>query len=397
VRTVRFGTFDAESWWRPRHLATLPAAPDPGRAAVAAMDHLLAGLCDADDLLITRHPLPDALRAGLHAAGIDFHHRSVTGPDDAGVEALLVDDRPALDAMAGYRSAEPWAVVPDTARVAEAAGLPAGPPVDVVATVNSKTWSHRLAAKLDLPGAGRLVRSVAGLREAVEATGYDAVVKDPYGVSGRSTLAVSTPGVLRAVARTLSRHPDREVELIVQPRYRVRSDFSGQLRIDPDGSTRVLGVTLLRNDGFRYAGSEPAPPGLVRELAARGYPEVLETVGEQLAAAGYHGPAGVDSMLLTDGTLIPVLEVNARCTLGLLTLRLAERWGVHGHSCRLRQTGVAPGRGLADVVAELDARGTAYRGGARPGIVVLGGGAGRIHYAAVGEVTLETACRSASD
>jgi hypothetical protein len=348
-RTVRFGTFDAERWWRPEHLATLPSAPG-GRPA--ATDELLAGLCDPGDLLITRRPLPDDLRAGLHAAGIEFDHRSVATGDET-VEAAL---RRQPELLAGDVRIEPWAVLPGTPE------FPGRPPVGVVATVNGKAWSHRLVEKLGLPGAGRLVRSIGELERAVEQTGYDAVVKDTYGVSGRATLAVRTPGVLRAITRTLAKQTGREIELLVQPHYQVQDDFSGQLYVDPDGRVRTLGVTLLHNDGFRYAGSEPAPAALTEKLTGLGYPDVLRTVGEQLAAAGYHGPAGVDSMLLTDGTLIPILEVNARCTLGLLTLKLAERWRDRG-TTRLRQAARAPEPG--------------------PGIVLLSTAGARVHYAEV--------------
>jgi hypothetical protein len=82
--SVRLGTFDAESWWRPADLAALPSVggADP---AIGAMDELLAGFCGPGDLLITRHPLAAPIRDGLGTAlgGLRFDHVSL-GDGDAG-------------------------------------------------------------------------------------------------------------------------------------------------------------------------------------------------------------------------------------------------------------------------------------------------------------------------
>src|SRR5690606_19912322 len=107
-----------------------------------------------------------------------------------------------------------------------------------------------------------------------------------------------------------------------------------------------------------------------------------------LADAGYWGPAGVDSMLLTDGTLIPVLEINARRSLGLLSLVLDRRARHHGLRCQLWQADLAvpggrtagagrtngpAGPGVAELCAALRRDRVLYRGGPEPGVTVLSG------------------------
>ncbi|WP_434444008.1 hypothetical protein [Lentzea sp. E54] len=385
-KQVRLGTFDAESRWRPADLANLPSI---GRAGtdhtVAGMDELLAGFCAPGDLLVTRWPMNDVLRSGLAEAGITFDHVWTGGGADGTVESQVARDSTVLDALRGFVGLAPYAVLPDTVALAERLGLTGLPDLGVVAEVNSKTWSNDLVHRLELPGAARRVDSVDGLVAAVSDLDGPAVVKDPYGVSGRGTVEIGTPGVLAAVERFLRRQVagGRRVELLVQEKFLVLHDFSAHLEIHRDGTWVWLGVQAMTNRGFRHLGSGPAWPGLVDEES---YRAMLAPVADAVGATGYSGPACVDSAVLADGRIVPVLEVNARHSLGLLTRRLDERGTLPGLRCHLVQLElvVPPGAGVADLVAALGSA-RCQHGGA--GVTVLSGSAlaapgGRV-YAAV--------------
>ncbi len=347
--TVRFGTFDAEAWWRPDDLAELPSVggSDP---AVGAMDELLLGFCAPDDLLITRYPMhPDLL------AGHSVRHRSVDNPGAGPVERFIDPE------LVHGAEVAPYAVLPDTSRLVGTSV----PPSEVVALVNSKTWSNDLVLELGLPGAGRVVRSPEELVEAVTALEFRALVKDPYGVSGRALLEVSTPGVLRAVSRVL-RKQDRRVELLVQEKLPKLHDFSGHLQLNRDGTAEFLGLQQMTNKGFRHLGSHRPSTALIDESR---YTDSLAGVVDALARAGYWGPVGVDAMVLADGTVVPVLEINARQSLGLLTLHLDRRTDLTAHLWQL-ELNVAPGKGITDVLTALDGL---LSTGDGPGVQLLNG------------------------
>nr|WTA64364.1 hypothetical protein OHB51_17615 [Micromonospora sp. NBC_00855] len=399
-KTFHLGTFDSERWWRPPDLAVLPAVV-LGGGVTATMDELLAGFCAPGDLLLTRAPLAPALRDGLAALGIDVTQRTVgtsetltagTPPDSSDtIEDLVLRDPPLLGLLAGYDVVSPYAVLSDTTRLADRIGATNRlPSAATVARVNSKSWSNAVADRLGLPGTGEVVRSVDALTAAVQRTGFDAVVKDPYGVSGRGALAVRTPGVLAAIRRTLERQvaAGRRIELLVQPRYARRCDFSAHLILEPDGGWELLGVQAMTNREFRFIGSRPAAPAFVDRLDASGYLDAVAEVAKALAGEGYWGPVGIDSMLQSDGEVIPILEVNARRSLGLLALLLDHRVRDEGLRCYLWQIdlSVAPGRDIDALVTALRADGVAYRGGSGPGVVVLSGSGlrapgGRVHCA----------------
>jgi hypothetical protein len=315
---VRFGTFDAERHWRPADLATLPGIPDRhADRVVSAMDEVLCALCEPADLLITGRPLPPGFLGALAGAGLRFAHRVAPGDEAEPVEGRI--------AGAGWsfygRRIAPYAVLPGTVPI----GPATLPPAAVVAEVNSKSFSSRLAGRLGLAGAGVVVESTA---ELARAAAGPSVVKDPYGVAGRGAVTVESGRTRDAVVRHLDRQAarGRRVEFVVQPLFDVAAEFSAHVDVTESGAVTWIGVTSTRGEGFGYGGSLPAPAELLRELATHGYRETITTIAGELARCGYHGPVCVDSLRLADGTVVPVLEINARLSMGRIRLELARRF-----------------------------------------------------------------------
>ena len=147
----------------------------------------------------------------------------------------------------------------------------------------------------------------------------------------------------RPVADSLEEAGDRLFSFAQLPPRR-----RGHVEIGRDGSWRTLGVQSMHNRGFRHIGSGPPSEKLLAALD--GYQDVLAEVAKALIGVGYWGPAGVNSMLLTDGTLVPILEINARRSLGLLCMALGARVGL---PCRLWQieVKVSAGQGIAQASA----------------------------------------------
>jgi hypothetical protein len=369
----------------------------------SAMDEVLCAGAGPDDVVATGRAVNPVLAGALHQASLDCHMVVVPGRDDVPVEVRL--SRPAtapwLD-VSGCLDPVPYAVVPGTHAVAGQCGGPARlPSLPTVSLVNSKTWSNGLVQALGLFGAAAIGRSPAEVRRlAGAADSAQVVLKDPYGVCGQGALTVATPRILDTVVRVLERQADRgaNVELLVQPLFPVAESFSGHLVIDPSGGITLLGFQRTMNDGFAYAGSGPVPPELERTLERSGYPDVLIEVGKILFQAGYHGPVCVDSLLLTDDTIVPVLEINARQSMGLLSLRLNERVADRAVTARLRSrhTRVDDANFTERLIERLRASGLLWPGHGR-GVMPLASGPlrpprGRLFYAlfAVADEDFET-------
>ena len=296
------------------------------------MDQVLCTGCEPGDLLATSRPISPALLEALHRAQLGCETVDVPGPVELPVEERLADQAVA-PRLSRYRdlTPAPYAVVPRTHDAMARLGVPALlPDIKTVSRVNSKTFSNRLTDELGLFGGGVIARSPGQLRSLCADLGANegrVLVKDPYGVSGRDTLVVDSPRILDTVVRVLERQADQgsEVELLVQPLFRVAQSFSGHLLIDAAGGLRLLGLQATANNGFAFAGSATAPAWLERAADRAGYPELLTVLGKVLFTAGYHGPVCVDSLLLEDGRIVPVLEINARSSMGLLNLTLTAR------------------------------------------------------------------------
>ncbi|MFD1906532.1 hypothetical protein ACFSQ7_25010 [Paenibacillus rhizoplanae] len=52
-------------------------------------------------------------------------------------------------------------------------------------------------------------------------------------------------------------------------------------------------------------------------LERAGYFDVMIQVANDLFKDGYFGPVCIDSMVLKDGTLVPIVEINARKIYGI--------------------------------------------------------------------------------
>ncbi|MFF1421845.1 hypothetical protein [Streptomyces sp. NPDC058280] len=383
---VRFGTFDAEQHWRPTDLAELPRLAARGAdPVVAGLDEMLFGLTSPDDLLITHNPLDPAQREALGAAGFTFRHLAARAGPAESVEEALLRDTALRRSVAGQGGLSPFAVLPATTKLAQEMKASHGlPPQETVVRVNGKAWSSAVADRMGLPGAGQVVRSAKELESAVDAVLGEpgdgiALVKDSYGVAGRGTLEIATPRALARLLRHLRAQEERgaRIEFVVQDRYDRDQDFSAHLMINEDGSWHRLGLQRMSNNGYRHAASLPVPHRLEVELARREYGALLGAVAQELAAEGYFGPVGIDSMTLRDGSWVPVVEINARQSIGLLNLELDRRARTHGLRSHLWQddVSVAPGTGIDALLTALAADGLLYTGGGRAGVLPLVGSA----------------------
>lgn len=334
---IVFGSFDAEVCWevdRPSRLSPMHGlAADPG---VWAMDELLAPLCGPDDTLCTLLRPDESLAAYHDAVGLGCRRRACGRPGvpERVCRALL--ERPnrgwmgeAVEARSEFR---PYAVTADTEALWDHYRIEQPlPAVEAVRHVNSKVWSNELRDSLGLSGGGVVARDAREFEregEALLARG-GLMAKEEYGVSGRGNLHIASARRLRLIAASLADQEARgsRTRLVLEPYHDKDFDFSFQLRIGPEGEATLLSLQGARNRNSGYEGSFPLPDDQRRRVE-RGVPaDFIQAVAEAIGRAGYFGPACIDAMALGTGEIVPLLEINARVTMGYLNHRLSERLG----------------------------------------------------------------------
>ncbi|MGA9993797.1 MAG: hypothetical protein WBP93_00140 [Pyrinomonadaceae bacterium] len=218
----------------------------------------------------------------------------------------------------------PWGWTPSAARLGERMGALMHPiPFEIVARVNSKLWSHALEVELGIAQRGSATASTfSELQEAVaRACPFDDdkwVIKSPFGFAARDRVLGRGPSIAEAQAKWCLKRFAKGETLIFQPWLEVIREYGVVLEIAPDGAIEIHGISDLQTNGAGtgtgYILGRPPSPSRAKELE-----RIARIVCERLFKEGYYGPVGIDA-LEHSGGLHPLLEINARYTMGFVAL-----------------------------------------------------------------------------
>jgi len=189
---------------------------------------------------------------------------------------------------------------------AEKKGLQyAMPPWDIVKMVNSKTYSF---SKSPLPGARLIFRG-----DPIE---KGTILKSCFGTAGRGLIAAESEKAKAFCEEEWSRN----LPVISEPFVDRICDFSTQWLISRGGEIAYIGSTICKTTKMGMHKSNIAqkkPPSFLDE-----HKVFVTEVLEEIALMGYFGPVGFDAMVYGDHKLQPIVEINARKTMGLIALVL---------------------------------------------------------------------------
>lgn len=223
----------------------------------------------------------------------------------------------------------PWGWTPSAVAAGESAGASVRAlPFSVVKRVNSKLWSHALEAEMNISLPGSATASTfAELREAVARACPEPddkwVVKSPFGFAARERVLGRGPTLDEPQAKWCCRRLAAGETLIFQPWLEVMREYGVVSEISPEGVLEIQGVSDLQTNGAGtgngYILGRPPAPARLAELE-----RVVRVVGERLFKEGYFGPVGIDA-LEHRGGLHPLLEINARYTMGFVAVAVERR------------------------------------------------------------------------
>lgn len=324
--------FEAESeWMNPRALRVHPRFQTIPHAQ-RQLAEVLNLMCGPGDYFTVASAPDEAAIAHWRRAGL------------TGRPAASASDLPRGASICA--AARPFAVTHSAILRAKEFGAELDhPAVQTVRRVNGKLWSFEARARLG-HGLGQLIRSGDALERAAQtlASSQGLVVKEDHGVSGRGNFVVKSAGDLARLKRFVDGQIKAGAEgaLVAEPRLSVAVDFSGHLEISRDGETRLLGMRRTINDAGRYVASCRLPSEIEAHIRRSGYAETMQMLGAMLFAEGFFGPASVDGVLTTDGQVVPVLEVNARLSMGRLALAAEQQAGAGRHRAALVKLAIDP-------------------------------------------------------
>ena len=333
------GTFNAEQFWRESQLCKLPTVPDKqADAIVGVMDELGFVFCNSsDDVVLTRLPLDSAHQNYLRGLGFAFlnNELSLVEQENENAKGLganqsicrllteTANQRYFQALLSAISCVSPYAIGPFTDSFCQSYKLRnPGPDIDIVKKVNSKLFSHQLAKQLFEETVGEIVYSANVLettgRHLLEHSPF--LIKDEFGVSGKGNMLISSERMLRRIVKHIAKQEKagKQTRFLLEPFLDKQIDFSCQFAIGATGETHIVSIQQMQNAGFAFWGIQTAEPALLESLNRAGYFEQVEAIATALYQAGYYGPVCLDSMRLKDGTIVPVVEINARQSMGLV-------------------------------------------------------------------------------
>lgn len=190
---------------------------------------------------------------------------------------------------------------------------------DINKAINNKVFSREFALKHNFRVPGGIVckgfeELQANAKEYLDKYGK-IIIKEPCGASGKGLWVVETPAKLKStlliIKRFFAEHMDGD--WLVEEWCTKQADLNYQVYVGSDGETQVFSIKEQIVNGTVYVGSV-IPPSFSEEILAR-CNECGQIIGKELYSIGYRGILGIDAMILDNGELVPIVEINGRFTL----------------------------------------------------------------------------------
>ncbi|MBR2794516.1 MAG: hypothetical protein IKE16_07705 [Solobacterium sp.] len=317
-------------------------------------------MADKGDILVTHIPLKDEYlrwwKDAFCEVGNISPNSSPSDDNETSIYHLLQKDE-ATHGILKNSTIRNYAVTKEYYDMCNSIGLEVTEPdLSIVTMLNRKSWSNEVRNHFGYAPRGITVSSIetfdACIHKMLDTYGT-VLVKDSMGVSGRGILPVDS----HKAAERLSLHFKKQKEegkqifdFVIEPYLNCTMDFSCQLHIDHDGNTIIDGYQKNTGIGFGYYSSENLRKEETDLILSSGYPTCVMNIGEEMAKTGYFGYACIDSMIADKDTVIPLLEINPRMSMGRFNLSLHRKTG---KNCRLSYLeGTASGHGSAEGMLE---------------------------------------------
>ncbi len=298
------------------------------------LELLMLAACSRDDLLLLRQLPTTAHLQRLQEAGLTLP------------ELALQSDADLTQRKLG--GLKPWAWSPDASATLAPYQHQLAPSVPhqwqpaAAPETFSKHLGLQLQDALQLPVDTQLYTELSALEAALQSADTPLRLKLPYACSGRGHYRYDpqrglTAGIHQALQRGITQHGS----ILCEPERDVVADFSVHYDLQAGRPARLRGYVIMQNTPSGQFLSATAAQKWTSHLPD-GVPAYLfsqtnftDLYNQHLPAAlasllpSFTGPLGVDAMVARqpDSTLqlIPIVEVNARHTMGRLALNLQRQ------------------------------------------------------------------------
>jgi predicted ATP-grasp superfamily ATP-dependent carboligase len=316
----------AEKYWHGAAAGVIDRSED---RIVNRTEEMNLLLCRKQDILLLRETPNPSYLARLEEWGFEIPRIWVPELSDpwTPIAELVLRDEALLGRLADEARMQedirfvPYAVTRLEEQISERCGLPlAAASSGIHASLNDKIYNREIAEKLGFEVCrGRVCSTIEEIRETYRELaphfGGRMILKEPFGASGKGLYLIDSEEKLSPILARLARSAKQRpgTRWLAEGWYEKQADVNCQIYISPSGEVHVFSIKRQILRDTVYIGSQ-IPAGLDEETTAR-LQSCGEEIGRFLYETGYYGVAGVDSIISSDGTLFPIIEINGRFTL----------------------------------------------------------------------------------
>jgi hypothetical protein len=223
-----------------------------------------------------------------------------------------------------------WGMTPSIASWAKKNDIPFNMPEwNVVQWINSKEFSYKESPKLY---ESTLLHNLSEAEEWIKKIKGPKVFKSVYGLSGRGHFFLTDDLNQRGIS-FLQNQWQQQQPVIAEPWVDRILDFSTQWYIHPSKKIEYIGATLCKNDAkgsyyFSIILKEDSI-GQEHEELLHEHRIIANEVLANMASSGYFGHVGFDAMIYKKNSTLhlhPIVEINARKTMGWVALMLQKKY-----------------------------------------------------------------------
>ena len=297
-----YGTFNVEEEWKDNTLARLPQIKSEDMLS-RVMEELFYSFSNGK-ILVSHYPFNAHLKAYLGEFGWKFN---VISSSDISGKAIKNSE---VDTYAVNR--ELFEIFSED--------ISMFPALETVKKVNKKDYSTVIASDIS-PYAGNIIMDLIELDAFATTHKYDFILKELEGVSGKGNIHLTSEKQYKSINRYIEKQlsSGKQLCMVAETFYQIEIDFSSQYVIHKDGTIELICVREIINRGNKYIGSRNVQDDFIYFLNRNSYFKKIEDVLLRLYNDGYWGNVCIDSAVLENKEIVPLIEINARKSMGLIS------------------------------------------------------------------------------
>lgn len=333
---VFIAEFNAEEKLKTGSEYSLPSFSFPNKIAnslIDGMDGLLTCMLNEGDCLITKYKLSSEYLDYWNNNLFEIQNIGLLDdefPDERNVYKLI-SERADICSLIKGKSIVEYSNDPDYELVASKIDLNEEiNNQDIIRRINKKSYSNELKIKYGLNGAGICVDSIESF-EAESTKMLNKVgkilIKDSLGVSGKGLQIIENVSQIERLVRHFKKqkeHGKQIFDFVLEPFLDKKIDFSCHFYIDRKGAVSIQGFQKNNNKGFAYKESVSLDDDEKKYIESSGYCQVIQTISKDLYDLGYSGFVCVDSMILSNGEIVEIVEINPRMSMARFNLNMQK-------------------------------------------------------------------------